>query len=92
MCVFIQGRSELEISCLWDIVNVRKRQPIVKVGLEALDLNDQDDLVKGAELLAKIDPAVVVSNEANGQLILSAMGEVHLQFLFPYLQMLNNYC
>ena len=61
-------------------------QPIVKVGLEALDLNDQDDLVKGAELLAKIDPAVVVSNEANGQLILSAMGEVHLQFCIDELR------
>jgi translation elongation factor EF-G len=55
-------------------------QPIVKVSLEALALKDQDQLAKGAMLLAKIDPAVVVTDEGNGQLVLSAMGEVHLQY------------
>lgn len=55
-------------------------QPIVKVCLEALELENQEELVKGAELLAKIDPAVIISNEASGQLLMSCMGEVHLQF------------
>ncbi|KAH0784980.1 putative Elongation factor 2 [Histomonas meleagridis] len=55
-------------------------QPIIKVSLEANDLKEQEKLVKAAELLARIDPAVIISNEDNGQLLMSAMGEVHLQF------------
>ena len=61
-------------------------QPIVRVSLEALDLTQQMDLVNGAELLAKIDPAVVISNDANGQLLMNCMGEVHLQFCIDELK------
>ncbi|OHT11983.1 Elongation factor Tu GTP binding domain containing protein [Tritrichomonas foetus] len=61
-------------------------QPIVKVSLEAEDLTQQATLVEGAELLAKIDPAVVISNESNGQLLMSCMGEVHLQFCIDELK------
>ena len=61
-------------------------QPIVKVSLEAIKLSDQEKLVRGAELLARIDPSVTVDNEDNGQLIISCMGEVHLQFCIDELK------
>lgn len=61
-------------------------QPIVNVSIEALRISDQATLLKGAELLARIDPAVRISNEENGQLILHCMGEVHLQFCIDELK------
>ena len=61
-------------------------QPIVKVSIEAIKLTDQAKLVKACELLQKIDPGVLVSNEDNGQLIISCMGEVHLQFCIDELK------
>lgn len=61
-------------------------QPIVRVSLEALQLDQQEKLVDGAELLAKIDPAVIISNDSSGQLLMSCMGEVHLQFCIDELK------
>ncbi|EAY10365.1 Elongation factor Tu GTP binding domain containing protein [Trichomonas vaginalis G3] len=61
-------------------------QPIVNVSIEAIKIADQASLLKGAELLAKIDPAVKISHEENGQLILHCMGEVHLQFCIDELK------
>jgi translation elongation factor EF-G len=59
---------------------IRHAQPIVRVSLEAAALPDQEALVRGAELLGRIDPAIVVSQADSGELLLSAVGGVHLGF------------
>lgn len=76
--------SQTDFPVFYSITHNAK--PIIKVSVEAEKLTDQESLCKSAEILAKIDSAVQVSNEDDGQLVLSCMGEVHLEYCINELQ------
>lgn len=57
-------------------------QPVISVSLEPKSLAEQDKLQKALVILQKEDPTFTVSeNEDTGQMIISGMGELHLDVL-----------
>lgn len=57
-------------------------QPVISVSLEPKSLAEQDKLKKALEVLQKEDPTFSVSeNSDTGQMIISGMGELHLDVL-----------
>lgn len=57
-------------------------QPVISVSLEPKSLAEQDKLHKALEVLQREDPTFTVSeNEDTGQMIISGMGELHLDVL-----------
>ncbi len=53
--------------------------PIVRVAIEPVHIADLSSLVAGMKLLNQADPSVEVYLQENGEHILAAAGEVHLQ-------------
>lgn len=57
-------------------------QPVISVAVEPKTMSDQDKLRSALENLKKEDPTFMVrENEETGQLIISGMGELHLEVL-----------
>ena len=57
-------------------------EPVISVAIEPKTISDQDKLKKVLELLRQEDPTFSVKeNEETGQLIISGMGELHLDVL-----------
>jgi len=57
-------------------------EPVIDVAVEPKTVADQDKLTEALERLAEEDPTFRVrTNEATGQLIISGMGELHLEIL-----------
>lgn len=57
-------------------------EPVIAVAVEPKTVADQDRLTEALERLAEEDPTFRVRiNEATGQLIISGMGELHLEIL-----------
>ncbi|MCK5201556.1 MAG: elongation factor G [Spirochaetales bacterium] len=57
-------------------------EPVISVAIEPKTISDQDKLVKALESLKREDPTFSVKeNEETGQLIISGMGELHLDVL-----------
>ena len=57
-------------------------QPVISVSLEPKSLAEQDKLKKVLEILQKEDPTFTVTeNSDTGQMIMSGMGELHLDVL-----------
>ena len=57
-------------------------EPVIDVAVEPKTVADQDKLTEALERLAEEDPTFRVRiNEATGQLIISGMGELHLEIL-----------
>ncbi|TFG62570.1 MAG: elongation factor G [Spirochaetales bacterium] len=57
-------------------------EPVITVAVEPKTLSDLDKLKNVLDLLAKEDPTFTVrENEETGQLIISGMGELHLEVL-----------
>ncbi len=62
--------------------NMQFPEPVISVAIEPKTLSDQDKLRSALENLKKEDPTFAVSeNEETGQLIISGMGELHLDVL-----------
>jgi elongation factor G len=57
-------------------------EPVISVAIEPKTISDQDKLKSALENLRKEDPTFAVSeNDETGQLIISGMGELHLDVL-----------
>ena len=57
-------------------------EPVISVAIEPRTLSDRDKLISTLELLGREDPTFFVKeNEETGQLIISGMGELHLDVL-----------
>jgi elongation factor G len=57
-------------------------EPVISVSMEPKNLSEQDKLKEILALLAKEDPTFIArENEETGQLIISGMGELHLDVL-----------
>jgi len=57
-------------------------EPVISVAIEPKTISDQDKLKKVLELLKQEDPTFTVKeNDETGQLIISGMGELHLDVL-----------
>lgn len=57
-------------------------EPVIHVAIEPKTLSDQDKLKKVLDMLKQEDPTFIVKeNEETGQLIISGMGELHLDVL-----------
>ena len=57
-------------------------EPVISVAIEPKTISDQDKLLKALESLKREDPTFSVKeNEETGQLIISGMGELHLDVL-----------
>lgn len=57
-------------------------EPVISVAIEPKTLSDQDKLKKALELLSFEDPTFVYKEDADtGQLIISGMGELHIDVL-----------
>ncbi len=57
-------------------------EPVIHVAIEPKTMSDQDKLRKVLEMLKQEDPTFIVKeNEETGQLIISGMGELHLDVL-----------
>jgi elongation factor G len=57
-------------------------EPVISVAIEPKTISDQDKLLKALEALKREDPTFTVQeNEETGQLIISGMGELHLDVL-----------
>ncbi len=58
-------------------------EPVIKVSIEPKTLSDMDKLKKTLNTLAKEDPTFSFNeDEETGQLVISGMGELHLDVLF----------
>lgn len=56
--------------------------PVISVAIEAKSAADQDKMIQGLEKLGKEDPSCRVRVDAEtGQMLLSGMGELHLEIL-----------
>jgi len=57
-------------------------QPVISVSMEPRNLSERDKLKEILDLLSKEDPTFIArENEETGQLIISGMGELHLDVL-----------
>ncbi len=57
-------------------------EPVISIAIEPRSLSEQDKLKEALEILAKEDPTFMTrENEETGQLIISGMGELHLDVL-----------
>jgi elongation factor G len=57
-------------------------EPVISVAIEPKTLSDRDKLKKTLDILGKEDPTFFASeNEETGQLVISGMGELHLDVL-----------
>jgi len=57
-------------------------EPVISVAIEPKTLSEQEKLREVLEILAKEDPTFTTKeNEETGQLIISGMGELHLDVL-----------
>jgi ribosome assembly protein 1 len=56
-----------------------KGNPIVRVAVEPVNPADMPKLEQGLKLLYLADPAVATSVLENGEFIIGALGELHLQ-------------
>jgi elongation factor G len=57
-------------------------EPVISISIEPKTISDQDKLKDILELLSKEDPTFTIrENEETGQLIISGMGELHLDIL-----------
>jgi elongation factor G len=57
-------------------------EPVISISIESKTMSDQDKLKDVLALLSKEDPTFTIKeNEETGQLIISGMGELHLEVL-----------
>ncbi len=57
-------------------------EPVISIAIEPKTISDQDKLKKALEALKREDPTFTVKeNDETGQLIISGMGELHLDIL-----------
>jgi len=57
-------------------------EPVISIAIEPKTMSDQDKLIKALEALKREDPTFTVKENAEtGQLIISGMGELHLDIL-----------
>ncbi len=57
-------------------------EPVISVAIEPKTLSDRDKLSQALEILSKEDPTFTTrENEETGQIIISGMGELHLDIL-----------
>ncbi|MCL2411871.1 MAG: GTP-binding protein, partial [Treponema sp.] len=57
-------------------------EPVISISIESKTISDQDKLKEILNLLSKEDPTFTIrDNEETGQLIISGMGELHLDVL-----------
>ncbi len=57
-------------------------EPVISVAIEPKTLSDQDKLKKALEILTREDPTFIYKENADtGQLIISGMGELHIDVL-----------
>ena len=57
-------------------------EPVISVAIEPKTMSDQDKMRQALDLLHKEDPTFAVNeNEETGQLVISGMGELHLDVL-----------
>ncbi|MCL1959757.1 MAG: elongation factor G [Spirochaetes bacterium] len=57
-------------------------EPVISISIEPKTISDQDKLKETLEILSKEDPTFTTrENEETGQLIISGMGELHLDVL-----------
>jgi len=62
--------------------NMEFPEPVISVAIEPKSISDQDKLKNALELLTKEDPTFLYKeNEETGQLVISGMGELHLDVL-----------
>lgn len=62
--------------------NVEFPEPVISVAIEPKTLSDQDKLKKVLDMLSKEDPTFIAKeNKDTGQLIISGMGELHIDVL-----------
>jgi elongation factor G len=62
-------------------------EPVVSVSVESRNLSDRDKLGEALALLSKEDPTFTTKeNEETGQLVISGMGELHLDVLVTRLR------
>lgn len=54
-------------------------KPIVRVAVEAVRQSDLDALERGLAKLYQADPAVEISVQENGEHVITALGELHLE-------------
>ncbi|NOQ76210.1 MAG: elongation factor G [Methylococcaceae bacterium] len=61
--------------------------PVISIAVEPKTLADQDKMALGFERLAQEDPSFIVdSDEESGQVIISGMGELHLEIIVDRLK------
>ncbi|MCL2809440.1 MAG: elongation factor G [Treponema sp.] len=68
----------------WPVLLERMQfpEPVISISIEPKTISDQDKLKDILEILGKEDPTFTVrDNEETGQLIISGMGELHLDVL-----------
>ena len=68
----------------WPVMLERMQfpEPVISVAIEPKTISEQDKLKETLELLSKEDPTFTIKeNEETGQLIISGMGELHLDVL-----------
>ncbi len=68
----------------WPVVLEKMQfpEPVISVSIEPSTMSEQDKLKEVLELLAKEDPTFTTrENDETGQLIISGMGELHLEVL-----------
>lgn len=62
--------------------NLHFPEPVISVAIEPDTISDRDKLMETLEILSKEDPTFTSKNDAEtGQLIISGMGELHLDVL-----------
>jgi elongation factor G len=68
----------------WPVVLEKMQfpEPVISISIESKTISDQDKLKDILEILSKEDPTFTIrENEETGQLIISGMGELHLDVL-----------
>ena len=68
----------------WPVVLEKMQfpEPVISISIESKTISDQDKLKDTLAILSKEDPTFTIrENEETGQLIISGMGELHLEVL-----------
>jgi elongation factor G len=67
--------------------NIDFPEPVIQIAVEPKTKDDEDKLMSSLAKLAEEDPTFIVNqNEESGQLLISGMGELHLEILLDRLK------
>lgn len=59
--------------------HIQQAKPIVRVAVEVVRQGDLEALERGLAKLYQADPAVEISVQENGEHVITALGELHLE-------------